>query len=104
MFAVCGILLMAVSRRVVWFLMRLIIRLCAKLYVIKDPESAAVKWRDGLNTFHNSIMMLKDKPLDFLFQLMQRFCAMLHHRSHLPLTHKKTLGLFCYHSCFCKLI
>lgn len=68
--AVCGILLMAVSRRVVWFLMRLIIRLCAKLHVIKDPEGAAVKWRDGLNTFHNSIMMLKDKPLDFLFQLM----------------------------------
>ena len=67
--AVCGILLMAVSRRVVWFLMKLIIRLCAKLRIIKDPDSTATKWRDGLETFHSSIMMLKDKPLDFVIQL-----------------------------------
>lgn len=67
--AVCGILLMAVSRRVVWFLMKLIIRLCAKLHIIKDPEGTSLKWRDGLETFHSSIMMLRDKPWDFVIQL-----------------------------------
>lgn len=68
--AVCGIVLMAVSRRVVWFLMRLIIRLCTKLHVIKDPDITALRWREGLNSFHNSIMMLRHKPMEFLFQLM----------------------------------
>lgn len=67
--AVCAILLMAVSRRIVWFIMRLVIKLCTKLHIVKDPDSAARKWRDGLELFHTSIMMLKKKPLDFVFQL-----------------------------------
>ena len=68
--AVCAILLMAVSRRCVWFIMRLVIKLCAKLRIVKDPDTTARKWRDGLELFHTSIMMLKKKPLDFVFQLV----------------------------------
>lgn len=67
--AVCAILLMAISRRCVWFLMKPIIKICSKLRIIKDPETTATKWRDGLETFHSSIMMLKKKPLDFVLQL-----------------------------------
>ena len=75
--AVCGIVLMAVSRRVVWFLMRLIIRLGTKLRFIKDPDMTATKWRDGLELFHSSIMTIKKKPFDFLLQLLMGMLQLL---------------------------
>ena len=68
--SVTFVLLMAVSKRLVRFFIKLFIRVGAKLRLCKDPEASLVKWEDVLGTFHASVMMMRRHPLDFLVQLL----------------------------------
>lgn len=67
--SVTFVLMMAVSKRLVRFFIKLFIRIGAKLRLCKDPEASLVKWEDVLSTFHASVMMMRRHPLDFLVQL-----------------------------------
>ena len=70
LFSVSLVLLMAVSKRIVRFCIKLFIRIGAKLRICKDPEAALVKWEDVLDTFHTSVMMMRKHPLELLTQLL----------------------------------
>ena len=69
-FSVGIILLMALNRRIVWFIIRLIIRLLTKLRIVKDPEAQLVRWQDHLETFHTSIMTLGRAPASLVVMLV----------------------------------
>ena len=66
---VSALVTLVLNKRVIAFLMRLIIRLCTKLRIIRDPEATELKWMSTLDTFHSSILMLGKNPLPLLVQL-----------------------------------
>lgn len=66
---VLALLLLAINKRIVAAMLRFIIRVGAKLRIIRNPESVQVKWLDVLDNFHGSIMMLRHHPGDLLIQL-----------------------------------
>jgi len=70
MISVCIVLLMAINKRLVRFLLGLLIKAGAKLRICKNPESTAVKWEDTLETFHASVMMITRRPWDLISQLL----------------------------------
>lgn len=67
--SVSFVLLMAVSKRLVRFFIRLFIKVGTKLRICKDPVAAQTKWEDVLSTFHASIMMMRRRPVEMLIQL-----------------------------------
>ena len=64
------VLMMAVSKRLVWFFMKLIVRAGAKLRLCKDPAATLIKWEDVLETFHSSVLMITRRPMDLVVQLL----------------------------------
>lgn len=67
--SVCLILFMVVNKRLVRFLMLLLIRLGAKLRLFKDPAQLAAKWEGILATFHASVMLIRKRPKELAVQL-----------------------------------
>ena len=63
-------LMMALSKRLVSFFVRLAIRIGAKLRLIKDPESTQTRLDTVVDTFHSSVMMISRNPLDLILQLV----------------------------------
>ena len=64
------VLMMAISKRLVRFFIKLFIRIGTKLHLCKNPEAALVKWEDVLSTFHESVMSMRAHPKDFIIQLL----------------------------------
>lgn len=64
------VLLLAVNKAVVGFLMEKIIRLGAGLHLIRSPESVKTKWFEVLDNFNSGILMLGRRPLDIMIQLL----------------------------------
>ena len=64
------VLMMAVSKRLVWFFMKLSVRAGAKLRLCKDPAATLIKWEDVLETFHSSVLMITRRPMDLVVQLL----------------------------------
>lgn len=64
------VVLMAVSKRLVRFLISLVIRIGVKIRLCKNPEGAMAKWMDVLETFHSSVMMITRRPVDLLVQMI----------------------------------
>lgn len=62
--------MMATSKRLVRFIVRLVIKGCAKLRLVKDPASTQAKWEDVIDTFHGSVMMITRRPMDLVVQLL----------------------------------
>lgn len=63
-------LMMATSKRLVRFIVTLIIKLGAKLRLTKDPAATQAKWDDVIDTFHASVMMITRRPMDLITQLV----------------------------------
>lgn len=68
--SVCLVLLMAVNKRIVWWIIRQCIKLGGKLHLCKNPEAALTKWEDVLDTFHSSVMSLRERPMQLLTQMI----------------------------------
>ena len=68
--SVTFVLLMAVSKRLVRFFIKLFIRIGARFHICKDPDAALIKWEDVLSTFHDSVMSLRQHPVDMVLQLL----------------------------------
>lgn len=66
---VCMLVLVALKKGIVRFFIRLFIKLGVKMHIVKDPAASTAKWEEALNTFHDSILLLKGHPLDLLVQL-----------------------------------
>ena len=64
------VLMMAVSKRLVWFFMKLIVHAGAKVRLCKDPAATLIKWEDVLETFHSSVLMITRRPMDLVVQLL----------------------------------
>ena len=69
-FSVVMVVLMATNKRLVRFLIRLIIRLGAKIRLCKNPDASMRKWEEVLNNFHDSIMLLMGRPVDLMLQML----------------------------------
>ena len=64
------VLLMALNRRLVGFFIERFIRIGTRLRICKDPDASRERWQQHLATFHEGIMMLKDKPFELIVQLL----------------------------------
>lgn len=70
LFVVALTLLMATSKRLVKFIVNLVIKLLAKIRLVKDPEHTKAKWEDVTDSFHASVMMITRRPVDLVMQLL----------------------------------
>lgn len=77
---VIGLLLVALKKGIVRFFINLFVKIGVRLRLVKDPAASTAKWEDALNTFHDSILLLKGHPLDLAVQLLaggvQLMCLM----------------------------
>lgn len=62
--------LMAMSKRLVRFVVMLFIKAGIRLRLVKDPASSQAKWEDVIETFHSSVMMITRRPIDLIIQLI----------------------------------
>ena len=68
--SVCLVLLMAVNKRLVWWIIKLCIRLAVRLHLCKNPDAVMTKCQDVLDTFHSSVMSLRRRPMELLMQML----------------------------------
>ena len=73
-FVVALLLLMAVNKRIVHWLILLCIRIGTKLHICKDPDASRTKWEDVMETYHSSIQLLIRHPQQLLLQMFLIFC------------------------------
>jgi uncharacterized protein (TIRG00374 family) len=64
------VLFMVINKRIVRFLMGLVVKLLALLHIIKDPIQTMAKWEGILTTFHSSVMIIRKHPRELLVQLV----------------------------------
>lgn len=76
-FSISGVVLMAVNRRAVMWVIDKCIRVGVKLRICKDPEASRQKWADQCLSFHSSFRMLLRHPLDLLVQGMIAFVQLI---------------------------
>lgn len=69
-FSVCLVLLMALSKRPVRVIIRLVIRLGVKLRLIKHQDATEERWNEIHDTFYNSVHLLTRRPLNLLSQMI----------------------------------
>ena len=69
-FCVGLVVMMAVSKRLVRFVVNLFIKAGTKLRICKDPEASRARWGNILETFHSSVMMVARNPMDLIVQLL----------------------------------
>ena len=70
MFSVSLVVLMAINKRLVWAIIKLLVRIGAKFRLCKHPEATLTKWEDVLDTFHSSVMSLREHPGELVVQLL----------------------------------
>ena len=70
MFSVSLVVLMAINKRLVWAIIKLLVRIGAKFRLCKHPEATLTKWEDVLDTFHSSVMSLREHPGQLVVQLL----------------------------------
>ena len=70
MFSVSLVVLMAINKRLVWAIIKLLVRTGAKFHLCKHPEATLTKWEDVLDTFHSSVMSLREHPGELMVQLL----------------------------------
>ena len=70
MFSVSLVVLMAINKRLVWAIIKLLVRIGAKFRLCKHPEATLTKWEDVLDTFHSSVMSLREHPGELMVQLL----------------------------------
>lgn len=70
LFSVSLVLLMALCRPAVGFLIRLCIKLGTMLHICKHPEASAAKWQGIQASFHDSVKAALTKPFDCCIQLL----------------------------------
>ena len=68
--SVSVVLLMAINKNIVGAILRFIVKILAKLRILKNPDATRTKCEDVLETFHSSVMMLTRHPLDLVVQLL----------------------------------
>ena len=99
-FSVVLVLLLAVSKPLVRFIIAVVIKVGAKLRLIKHPSDAVSKSEGILSSFHASVTMLRSRPGELLVMLLinglQALCymavpAIVHHALGLSGTDHSTL-------------
>lgn len=63
------LLLVALNRTLVWKMLKLIIRVGAKLHLLNDPVSTETKWESMMDSYHSSIQSFVHHPAQVLKQL-----------------------------------
>lgn len=69
-FTVCLVLLMALVKKPVQVILRLVIRLGKKLHLVKDEEATLNRWNEVHDTFYDSIRQIARHPIDLMVQLV----------------------------------
>lgn len=69
-FTVCLVLLMALVKKPVQVILRLVIRLGKKLHLVKDEDATLNRWNEVHDTFYDSIRQIARHPIDLMVQLV----------------------------------
>ncbi len=77
MFSISGVILMAISRRAMLWVINKCIAVGVKLRLCKDPEASRQKWENHCNSFVESFRMLLKKPLALLAQCVVAFVQLM---------------------------
>ncbi len=67
---VAGLVLVALNKGIVRFFIGLCIKLGVKLHLVKDAAASRSKWEDVLQSFHDSIQMLRHHPWELAVQML----------------------------------
>ncbi len=68
---VCGMLLtFSFFRPAVRWIVNLVLKLGAKLHLIKNPDKTGEKWMRSVDSFHNSMRDILKRPVDMVIQLL----------------------------------
>ena len=76
-FTISGVVLMAISRKTMLWLIDKCIRVGVKLHLCKDPDASREKWTSHCESFLASFRMLMRHPIDLLVQVIIAFVQLL---------------------------
>lgn len=76
-FSISGVVLMAISRRAVMWVINKCIAVGVKLRICKDPEASREKWTNHCANFLDSFRMLLRHPTDLLMQVIIAFVQLM---------------------------
>lgn len=69
-FSIGGVVLMAISRKAVMWVIDKCIAIGTKLRICKDPDASREKWENHCSNFLNSFRMLLKHPVDLMVQIL----------------------------------
>ena len=78
-FSIMLVLLLAINKRLVRFLISLIIRLAHALHLIKDVQKTTLKWEGTLASFHSSVSLIRSRPKEMAVLLIMNGLQVLTH-------------------------
>lgn len=64
------LLMLAFTKGIVRFFIRLFVRVGQRLHIVKDAAASTAKWEASLDTFSKSMRMLRHRPWDVAVQLL----------------------------------
>ena len=76
-FSISGVVLMAISRRAMMWVISKCIAVGVKLRLCKDPEASREKWTNHCTNFLDSFRMLLSHPVDLLVQVLIAFVQLM---------------------------
>lgn len=68
--SVLAVMLIAINKNWVRAIIGFVLKCAVRFRLCKDPEGTRAKLEDGLDAFHESIMLLAKSPLDFIVQML----------------------------------
>lgn len=106
--SVTAVLLLAISKPMVRFIIGICIKIGTKIHLCKDPEASAIRWEGNLGTFHASVTLIRNRPKELIIQLLVSALQLLSLMtvvvsvyfafglSGVPIPHIITVGLMLY--------
>ncbi len=76
-FSISGVVLMAISRKAVMWVINKCIIIGVKLHLCKDPEASREKWTNHCANFLDSFRLLLSHPVDLLAQVVIAFVQLM---------------------------
>lgn len=78
-FSIMLVLLLAINKRLVRFLISLLIRLGHKLHLVKDVQKSTLKWEGTLASFHSSVSLIRSRPKEMTVLLLMNGLQVMAH-------------------------
>ncbi len=78
-FSIILVLLLSINKRMVRFLVSMLIRLGHMLHLVKDVQKSTLKWEGTLASFHGSVSLIRSRPKEMTVLLLMNGLQVLTH-------------------------